>query len=86
MRRPTIAAALVAGAALFAAPLAIAAPTAGPADATVAHVTAKEAATAGGACTVTQVQPLQVRELPRGGTGVGPAAALAPAVHVGVQC
>lgn len=84
MRRPTIAAALVAGAALFAAPLAIAAPPAGQDEGS--RVVLKEAASSGNACTVTSVQPLQVRELPRGGTGVGPAAALTPVVHVGVQC
>lgn len=83
MKRPTIAAVLVAGAALLAAPLAVAAPPAGQDEGS--RVIVKEAAAGVGSCTVTPVQPLRVRELPRSG-GVGPAAALTPAVHVGVQC
>lgn len=86
MRRPTIAATLVAGAALLAAPLAAAAPTGGSATGEASRAVVADARP-GGECSVTPVRPMQVSELPRGGSRVGAhVVPLGSIVHVGVQC
>ena len=91
MKRATIAAALTAGAALLASPLAVAAPE-GSADEPVARVQHEgkvvfPEAASGNECTVMPLQPLQVRELSRGGPRIGPPVEpLVPLGFVGALC
>ena len=92
MKRATIAAALTAGAALLAAPLAVAAPNDGSANEPVARLQHEgkmvfSETASGNECAVMPLQPLQIRELSPGGARVGPPVApLVPLGFVGALC